>query len=432
MIKLLSALFLMVSFIYALDDLSVGVTFQDSTVMEAPDFNDNFTDVENAINALNDSLEIRFVRFIDFDDTLIGTIYVDTIRSNPDVDSIQGNPYIDSAEIDYIDIDSGVIDGVIIGANSAEDATFDSLQARTISTSGAGIFSGTAIVDSLASTKGITATTGDFSGTVNVDSLHSNGGFSFSGNVSIGTVSADSVHFNNGIAGNTGNFSGTVNVDSLHSSKGIVGTYGTFTNTVNVDSLHVTNGIFVEKNIYSDSVNTVTVNCDTVNSLVLKADSIYTTSGLLNLDSMDVNKAAIDSIKADEVDVDSIIYGDDNYKIIWIDSVACSLYTDGDTIKGTLVRTVLFNRVVRYSCTINDVITMNGINNYITFIFSSFGILKNKNLNMIAYFIKSGVYYQAVTADGLSESAHGGDFKLLDASAFDAGDYSFYLNWDYD
>lgn len=125
--------------VFALDDITITNTFVDSSVIEASDFNDNFEDVRDNINALNDSLDERFIRFTDVKDSSFQKVTTDTIRGNPEVDSIQGYPYIDSvktsyAEITKADINGGTADGVIIGQADAEDANIDSLHARIITT----------------------------------------------------------------------------------------------------------------------------------------------------------------------------------------------------------------------------------------------------------------------------------------------------------
>ncbi len=105
------------------------------------------------VNQLNDSLEGNFLRFKDFQDSTIGKIKCDSIRSNPDVDSlkglnaISGNPLIDSAQIN-----------VLTGLNTVRgNPDIDSLQGLTIisgnpsidSISGLAVLRGNPDVDSI-------------------------------------------------------------------------------------------------------------------------------------------------------------------------------------------------------------------------------------------------------------------------------------------
>lgn len=90
--------------VYALNDIAVPYTFSDSGIIYASEHNANFDSLETRVNQLNDSLDIRFIRFSDFTshDSTLRYLKVDTIRSNPDVDSlkglnvVRGNPDIDS------------------------------------------------------------------------------------------------------------------------------------------------------------------------------------------------------------------------------------------------------------------------------------------------------------------------------------------------
>lgn len=167
--------------VYAIDDITIPVEFQDSAVIEAADFNSNFENFRDNYNALADTLENSFIRFNDVKDSSFQKVTTDSIRGNPDVDSLHGRPYIDSVDINFlnsttgtptvnkitsdsirgnpdvdslggyiktdsistdyldavkVDINGGTMDGVVIGAAGEEDATFDSLYARVVNTTG--------------------------------------------------------------------------------------------------------------------------------------------------------------------------------------------------------------------------------------------------------------------------------------------------------
>jgi hypothetical protein len=76
--------------VIALDDLSLvsrptaGDTIRIATVFDPVD------STITRVNQLNDSLDIKFIRFVDFADSTIGKVKCDSIRSNPDIDSIAG------------------------------------------------------------------------------------------------------------------------------------------------------------------------------------------------------------------------------------------------------------------------------------------------------------------------------------------------------
>ncbi|CAK0764414.1 exported hypothetical protein [Gammaproteobacteria bacterium] len=93
---------------WALDDITVPNTFQDSAVIEADDFNDNFDTLEAWAARLNDSLNTKWMRWTNLSshDSTISYLRVDSIRSNPDIDSIKGHPYIDTITTKKITTDT--------------------------------------------------------------------------------------------------------------------------------------------------------------------------------------------------------------------------------------------------------------------------------------------------------------------------------------
>lgn len=119
-------------FLYALDDVSIPNTFVPSTKAKSSEVNENFDSLRIPFNRLNDSLEVKFVRYADLNsgDSSFDKITVDTIRGNPDVDSISGNPVIDSISGNVVlDSISGnpVIDSINVGY-----AVIDTLYGNTV------------------------------------------------------------------------------------------------------------------------------------------------------------------------------------------------------------------------------------------------------------------------------------------------------------
>lgn len=111
---------------YALTNVTKPFNFGIRDSIKSTRFNANFDTLYNRINQTNDSLEKKFIRFNDFNDSTIPKIKVDTIRSAPDIDTIKG------------------------------DTRF----------TGSPTIDGTLSIDSLKSTKGISASSGNFTNTI--------------------------------------------------------------------------------------------------------------------------------------------------------------------------------------------------------------------------------------------------------------------------
>ena len=165
---------------YSLDDVTKPYTFVTRDTIKKDRVNANYDTIYGRINQLNDSLEFKFVRFVDFKDTIFDTIKarfgrIDSITASRHISTdsiirlicISGNPIIDS--IQGADRISGnpIIDSIQGADRISGNPIIDSIQGTNCITgnpvidsiSGNPWFSGNVTTDSLIVTKGVLVST---------------------------------------------------------------------------------------------------------------------------------------------------------------------------------------------------------------------------------------------------------------------------------
>jgi len=337
---------------YALNDYSTPNDFTNGATIYAADFTENNDSDKVWKNALNDSLDQKFVRFKDFergDSTLsrfqadtanIETLHVDRLEP----DTLKGRPFADTLDVGYVNVlDSVKITGHLkvtqdvrtdsliatTGAVVGHDLVADSLLANGMRSYGdltadsvigvTGMRSaGTASVDSLFSTKGIKATTATLSGAATVG----------------GTVSADSVFSTKGIKATTATLSGaatvggTASVDSLFSTKGVL------CSQINTGE-GLTEVYAMDQNLrITDSPTFATLEVDGVTIGI----NTLTTTEWTNLDGQDQAVKTTSDVIFDSIAVtDDITVAGDIYTVDWTDYFSTSTKTGwADTPTGNI------------------------------------------------------------------------------------------------
>ena len=90
------------------------VTFYRDSIIYGDSLTANDSAVITWAAKLNDSLDIKWIRFFDLNnhDSTIKYLAVDTIRSKPNIDTILGRPYIDSLRSKKIIVTDSVVSHV--------------------------------------------------------------------------------------------------------------------------------------------------------------------------------------------------------------------------------------------------------------------------------------------------------------------------------
>lgn len=117
----------MVLNVQALNDVTVPKTWAARDTLTRGNLNANNDTIYTRINQLNDSLDLRFVRFSDVKDSTFQKVKCDSIRSNPDIDSISGNPRIDTLTVTTSMTSRGAnIDTLTVTKNVTADSGYSS------------------------------------------------------------------------------------------------------------------------------------------------------------------------------------------------------------------------------------------------------------------------------------------------------------------
>ena len=169
---------------YALEHVNVPHTFQDSALIIASEFNENFDMLKQHHNNLVDTVDAKFLRksAIESGDTVLNNAVIKKLTG---VDSIRGGPVIDSIVVEgAIKTDSVYSTTGVKAARLRGDVIGGTISGTT------GTFSSRLSADSVYSTTGVKAarlhgdviggtirgTTGTFSSTLVADSVYSTGG----------------------------------------------------------------------------------------------------------------------------------------------------------------------------------------------------------------------------------------------------------------
>lgn len=269
----------------ALDDVSVPYAFSDSGVIEASEFNANFDTIEVRIGQLNDSLELKWARWIDLlagdstftrvtTDSLTG---LNVIRGNPDIDSISGNPYVDSVNAGYINADT--VNSPLVFTDSIKGLVYiDSIQ-------GMNYIRGNPNIDSISGSPRINAAT--ITGTLNADSVASTKGIT-------------STYLNTG-QGNNELYAMNQDVETTDAV-----TFATVNTGQGANELYdMDQNVLTTSDVQFDSVNVRRLNIDT---LVFDSDQSSAPGiGLVWIDTLVTTHQTIDSMDVlEHIDTDSI------------------------------------------------------------------------------------------------------------------------------
>jgi len=218
-----------------LDDLSRPYAYTPRDTIKAYKLDTNETRLYVGYNKLNDTLDLKFIRYSRMKDSTFDTVKAKYVKVTDSISSVLGR-FSGKVNADSLTSAKGVyctkintgLGNYEIGqdVHTNSDVIFDSVAARITKLS-------YGIIDT----------------TLTADSVHTRVLSTDSSITTAKTLNADSVFSTKGIKATNGQFSSTVNADSLFSTKGIksgagvYGTKGVFSSLVSTDSVAIGNGL---------------------------------------------------------------------------------------------------------------------------------------------------------------------------------------------